>query len=154
MNDTEPLSDEEFRAAMLEFVAINELRKQLEAAHEYIGELRRQLCDQTAMKIAEVNYGYREALPQHGWHGSDEALPASQLAVFKKTNTEVLTATAFVANEERTMAHHGAQREQAIKQQLMDQLWAEMQRRGLFWQTERKVEHETIYTIGIEVARA
>jgi len=152
MSEEEPLSEEEFRAAMLEFTAVSHLRKQLEAANSYISELRKQLCDQTAAKIAEVNYGYREATtPNHGWCTSED-LPFSQLTTFRKTNTDALIVSMYVANEEARHPDHRARYEQAIKQQLMDQLWTEIQGRKLIRQSERKVGHEVVYTVSLEVA--
>lgn len=148
----EPLTDEEFRAAMMEFAIISDLRKQLAAAHSYIKELRKHLCEQTSVKIAEAAFGYEEPRVGGGWTAAD-FLPAVELTSFKKTNTDALQVTMFCADEEAAMWQDPKRMQDTLKRKLLDDLFCEMQKRGLFRYFQRRVDHETIYSIAIEVAK-
>lgn len=128
------------------------LRRELEGARNYIAELHRNLSDQTALKIAEKSFGYSEPMADNSWINADH-LPLVQLSRHKKVNTEVLEVATYVAQEYVDTYRDTGNLENVVKRRMMSELFCRMQEIGLFRQFERKVAHETIYTIGIEVAK-
>lgn len=131
---------------------IEMLKEQLDAAGKHIHELRKQLQDQTGREIAEKSFGLPEPRPASAWiHG--DLLPAPGFASFRKTNTEVIESSMLVANElTEYFRGNTDELERQTKNQLMNEMFCQMQKRGLFRMFQRKMEHETVYVVGIEVA--
>lgn len=132
---------------------IEDLRTQLAASREHIEDLRKRLVDQTGKEIAEKSFGYTEPLPVTGWIYDNDPLPATALARFKKTNTEIIQCAILLTNELVDSYVDSPELEWQTKKRLMDELFCELQKRGFFRHFQRKTEHETIYTIAIEVAK-
>jgi hypothetical protein len=140
-------------AVSLLFQRAEAAERALLEAHKVIGELQKKLADKVALEIAEKSFGYERPVSIMRVVPMRESFRSTP-SLFKKTNTEVLVCKAIVRDDYLKYGFPREHEEQCVKEEIIDNLWTELQKRGSIRQFQSRVDYGTVFTVGIEVAKA
>lgn len=134
--------------------ALANLYRQLDNAHKEIARLQELVRAKQATEFARVVFGFDPKTEPCAmtWEPEGRLLAVPCLDRFRKVNTDVMTASAYVTRDVIKDPAWGEALEREVMKNALGVLFCDMQRRGLFQHTKKRGEFEDVYTVGIEVA--